>query len=406
MSPFISYDDGKGLLAPLTDLRAAFDVRTGAMTTLERVQSVVRGFAIGLFVPRHLVDVTRERHAAPVNERPKHNALIVSARCPIPPERAGSLGLGEAIVEEGSGDLVAAHLSPDAAVELLQGRVPAVSIVQRLPAPALLSRPWHVRAFRDACINHDLALMSADPAESHGGREAPRGVTQIGESGLRIAPSAKVYPGCTIDVEHGPVVIDEHAVIRPGAVLVGPCYVGTHSTVLERATIRPYTSIGPWCKVNGEVGGTIFQGFANKAHDGYVGDTFVGEWVNLGAGTTTSNLLNTYGEIIARPAPAAANERTGLQFLGATLGDHVKTAICTRLMTGSIVHTGVMIASTAAASGCVPPFSWITDAGSRTFRLDKFLEVMQAAMGRRSVRPSDAYTQLIRALHAHAARPA
>jgi hypothetical protein len=124
--------------------------------------------------------------------------------------------------------------------------------------------------------------------------------------------------------------------------------------------------------------------------------------VNLGAGTTNSNLLNTYGEVICIAAPGMSNERTGQQFLGAIVGDHVKTAICTRIMTGSILHTGSMFAQSAAVSGCVPGFSWCTDAGRRPFRFEKFLEVAKAAMKRRKLEPSAGMIERMRALHEHA----
>ena len=100
-----------------------------------------------------------------------------------------------------------------------------------------------------------------------------------------------------------------------------------------------------------------------------------------------------------KASPALGNERTGLQYLGSVVGDHVKTAICTRLMTGTVVHTGAMIATTAAASGCVAPFAWCTDAGTRSFRLDKFTEIMRTAMGRRKVEPGAAYLARVAALH-------
>lgn len=394
MAPFFAFDDGRGILAPLTDLRPSFDLRTGAMTTLERLQATLRGFCLGLVVPDPMASLTRERHAAPVNAPPTRPALYVNGRAPLVPDSAAMLEPGQAIIEGGSGDLVAAHLDPDQASAFVQGKSPPLTIVESLDEPTLLARPWHIRAFRDRCISKDLEILISDP-----GREPPPSVMKYGDHPVRIAPSARVYPGTVLDLEGGPIMIDEHAVIRPGAILIGPCYIGPHSTVLERATIRPYTSIGPWCKVNGEIGGTIFQGYANKAHDGYIGDAYVGEWVNLGAGTTTSNLLNTYGEIIARPAAGEGNEATGQQFLGPVIGDHVKTAICTRLMTGSILHTGGMIASATAASGHVPAFAWITDAGRRAYRLDKFVEVMRAAMARRKLEPTAAYLERISALH-------
>jgi UDP-N-acetylglucosamine diphosphorylase / glucose-1-phosphate thymidylyltransferase / UDP-N-acetylgalactosamine diphosphorylase / glucosamine-1-phosphate N-acetyltransferase / galactosamine-1-phosphate N-acetyltransferase len=396
MQQVILFDDGLSELSPLTDLRAAFDLRTGALTTLERWRRTPNRRVVALFCPKGIEAVTRERHAIAVNKPPSGDEplLLVNARCPRPPRELESLGMGQALIERASGDVVAAFLDADSAREFLATRTlgtrPTVAVHER----CLISRPWHVRTFRDACLAMDLALL-----------ESPRrgdceGVNVFGSHSLTIAPTARVYPGATFDLEQGPIVIDEHAIVRPGAILIGPCYVGEHSSVLERATIRPNTAIGPWCKVNGEVGGTIFQGFSNKAHDGYLGDSWVGEWVNLGAGTTNSNLLNTYAQVIARATPASSNERTGEQFLGATIGDHVKTAICTRLMTGCVLGTGGMFATTAPVSGATPRFAWATDTGTRAYRLDKFLEVLHAAMARRTITPGEAYLARVAALHA------
>jgi hypothetical protein len=152
--------------------------------------------------------------------------------------------------------------------------------------------------------------------------------------------------------------------------------------------------------VAGEVSGVIFQGYSNKAHDGFLGDSWVGEWVNLGAGTTNSNLLNTYGEVIMRATPESPLERTGEQFMGAIIGDHVKTAICTRIMTGSSIGTGAMIATTAAVTGAVPGFAWCTDEGRRHYSLHKFGQAAKAVMGRRQVVPSKAYADRIAEVHA------
>jgi UDP-N-acetylglucosamine diphosphorylase/glucosamine-1-phosphate N-acetyltransferase len=407
MHTAIFFDDGLPELAPLTDLRSCVDVRTGALTTFERLCGALRLRVVGLRVPRALAGLTSKRHSEPVNVPVPHGGpvLVINGRCVLPVPGTLDLKPGEAIVEEGSGHVVVAMLTPAAAESFLEtGRLTG-SATRTAPAPTLLSRPWHVRRFRDEALRIDLGLLETvergaltstqEPERSH--RYDP-GVLHVGGNAV-LQAGAKVYAGATLDSEHGPIHIAEHAVVRPGAILIGPCYVGPHSIVLERATIRAGTAIGPWCKVNGEVGGTIFQGYANKSHDGYVGDSYIGEWVNLGAGTTTSNLLNTYGEIISRALPDGPNERTGETFFGAVIGDHVKTAICTRIMTGSVLHTGGMFATTAAVSGCVGAFAWATDAGVRRYRLDKFLEVARAAMGRRKVEPSGAYLERISELH-------
>jgi UDP-N-acetylglucosamine diphosphorylase/glucosamine-1-phosphate N-acetyltransferase len=413
------FDDGMGKLAPLTDLRASFDIRTGALTTLERLTLSLNAQPVALWVPEALTAVTRQGHSLPVNGTLHFDGptLLYNGRCPVPPEEVASLRPGEMVVEVGSGDLVAANLKPAQIAAALRGARPEGATVRETAGPVLLTRPWHVRRHRDAAIDLDLRLLEKGPprpatpeqpdeelfeppeeARPAGMEDAPAPL-RLGGSPITVSPLAKVWPGSILDAERGPIVIDARAVVRPGAIIIGPAYVGRCSTVLERATIRGYTSIGPWCKVNGEVGGTIFQGYSNKAHDGYLGDSWVGEWVNLGAGTTNSNLLNTYGEVPAVAVAGGSHERTGETFLGAIIGDHVKTAICTRIMTGAVLHTGGMFAATAPAAGCTPAFCWRTDEGERRYRLERFIEVMKASMARRNVAPSDAYIARIKALH-------
>jgi len=417
MHRLIAFDDGKGVLSPLTDLRAAFNVRTGALTTLERVRRWLGASVVGLWVPEAARALTRHAHSEPVNTWPAGDAplYVYNGRCVIPPARLRELKPGEIITEAGTGDLVAGLLAPEVARRAVLGEPVPGTVVADLPAPAMLSRPWHVRRFRDTAIKLDLELLARrtpqgpdDATSDQELFELPSGgltisgqgpePLRIGGGPLTIRGGARVYPGVVLDVEHGGIVIDENAMVRPGAILIGPAYVGPSSVVLERATIRPNTAIGPFCKVNGEVGGTILQGYSNKAHDGYLGDSWLGEWVNLGAGTTNSNLLNTYGEVTAIATPVGSHERTGEQFLGAIIGDHVKTAICTRIMTGSVLHIGGMFASTAPISGCTPPFAWVTDQGPRRYRAPKFIEVVRAAMARRKVEPGEAYLERLSAL--------
>lgn len=394
--PVILLDDRRGELAPLTDLRPAFDVRIGALTMAERLRRLCRARLYAWSADDSITPLQEERKDPAWIGRVGLDsaALLINGRCPQVPDAVWSLAPDHAIVDAATGELVAAHVSkPGNISSAASGDLSALTLSHR-EAHALLHRPWHARKFRDACIAADLALLLAGPSAA-----LPAGVTLIGDKGLNIAASARLYPAVVLDTENGPIVIDEHAVIRPGAIISGPAYIGPHSTILDRAVIRGNTAIGPHCKVAGEVSGTVFQGYANKAHDGFLGDSWVGEWVNLGAGTTNSNLLNTYSEIICRATPDGPNERTGETFLGAIIGDHVKTAICTRIMTGSILHTGSMFATTAPVSGTIGRFTWATDAGARPYRFDKFLDVARTAMARRRVEPSAAYIARLRSLH-------
>jgi UDP-N-acetylglucosamine diphosphorylase/glucosamine-1-phosphate N-acetyltransferase len=199
---------------------------------------------------------------------------------------------------------------------------------------------------------------------------------------ILLQDGAKLSPGCVLDASKGPIMIGKGASIGANAVVQGPCYIGQYSQIAPVALIRPGTSIGPVCKVGGEVSNSLIFGCSNKAHEGFLGDSYVGKWVNLGAGTTTSNLKNTYGEIDmqigGRKVP------TGRRFLGSIIGDHTKTAIGTRLTTGSYIGFNCMIASAAIAPKFVPSFSFVTDKGAERFEVDKAIDVAKHVFARRN----------------------
>jgi UDP-N-acetylglucosamine diphosphorylase / glucose-1-phosphate thymidylyltransferase / UDP-N-acetylgalactosamine diphosphorylase / glucosamine-1-phosphate N-acetyltransferase / galactosamine-1-phosphate N-acetyltransferase len=395
--PAVLFDDAPASLAPLVDLRASFEVRTGALTTIERAETLLGESdheLAGVWARPGLEALVRETVKLPVCDagllKSVGHVLLVSGRCPILPDAGAALARGHALVERESSHVIAAHLdAASAEVFLRTGALPTAVTKHEHDAPALLHHPWDVIRFRDACIDVDLQILGELESQ-----ELPGGVLAIGEHDVTISPDAVVYPMVVLDASEGPIVIDEHATVRPGAIIIGPAYIGRGSTVLDRALIKAHTAIGPVCKVAGEVGGTIFQGYANKGHDGHLGDSWIGAWANLGAGTTNSNLLNTYDQVIAQAAPDAPRVRTGLQFLGCVLGDHVKTAIQTRLMTGAMIGTGSMLAAMTPPTA-VGRFEWVTDSPAgvkrQPYRLSKFIEVARAAMGRRKIVPSDAY---------------
>lgn len=394
----ILFDDGKGILSPLNDLRPTFAIRTGAMTISERLTRAFNLEPIGVVVPQPMVELTSELTTLPVNQPPEEGddeVLLINARCPLPVRAIGEIGVGQVIVEESTQDMIAVRLTQSGVRELLSGNQPEMTPVA-IEGKHLMSRPWDWRHFRDASMEFDLQVISQSMVKVE---EAPVGVTIVGSEGVAISRDAQVMPGVILNATAGPIVIEENATIRPGSIITGPAYIGPGSTVLEQANIKPNTAIGPVCKVAGEVGGTVMQGYANKAHAGHLGDSWIGEWANLGADTTNSNLLNTYGEITARPTPGGSMEKTGETFLGVTMGDHTKTAIGTRIMTGAIVGTGTMFAASSALSGTTEPFSWHTDAGVKHYRLGKFVDVSMTAMGRRGIKQSQAYSRRLTILH-------
>jgi UDP-N-acetylglucosamine diphosphorylase/glucosamine-1-phosphate N-acetyltransferase len=211
----------------------------------------------------------------------------------------------------------------------------------------------------------------------------PGHTTVLGDVSRVRSSGADIEPGVVFDVRHGVIVIDHGAEVRSGTRLEGPCYVGAGARVLG-GFIR--TSIlGPRSVVRGEVSSTIFHGYANKGHDGFVGHSVIGRWVNLGAGTTTSNLKNTYGTV--RLSIAGAVVDTGRQFLGSLIGDHAKTAIGTMLPTGTVIGAGANVFGEGLTK-YVPPFAWGAS-GVEQLTEEGFLRIAERVMPRRDVAVTD-----------------
>jgi UDP-N-acetylglucosamine diphosphorylase/glucosamine-1-phosphate N-acetyltransferase len=207
----------------------------------------------------------------------------------------------------------------------------------------------------------------------------PEGSLVLGDPARLVCLGAVVEPGVVFDVRHGAVVLDQGAEVRNGTRLEGPTYVGPGTKVLG-GFIRG-SVLGPECRVRGEVAVSVFMGYANKAHDGFVGHSMVGHWVNLGAGTTTSNLKNTYGAV--RLEIDGERIETGRLNVGSFFGDHAKTAIGTMLATGTVISAGANVFGRPTPPKFLPPFAWGCT-GERMSE-DGFLRVAERVMARRNV---------------------
>lgn len=217
---------------------------------------------------------------------------------------------------------------------------------------------------------------------------------------LFMHPSAIVEPGVTIQTTEGPVVIGEGALIMAGSHLKGPLAISEGAIVKMGALLYKNSTIGPYSKVGGEVSNCIFHSYSNKAHHGYAGNSIFGQWVNLGAGTTTSNLRGNYGEVRVRDWVSGEELKTGRQFLGSIMGDHVKTGINTILNTGTIVGPSSMIFGAGFAPKWIHSFSWInSDTGEvELYDVEKSLIDMHRMMSRRDVKLTDSYADMMRGI--------
>jgi UDP-N-acetylglucosamine diphosphorylase/glucosamine-1-phosphate N-acetyltransferase len=249
---------------------------------------------------------------------------------------------------------------------------------------------WDLISWNEESLVEDAYRLKEDP------HPKPAGPFHfVNESEVWVGDGATLEPGCVLDASKGPVVIAEHATVGANSVIKGPCYVGPYANIRPVSLVRAGTSIGMLCNVGGEVANSIILGFSNKAHDGYLGDSYVGKWVNLGAGTTTSNLKNTYGEITMNMG-SAGEVSTGRRKLGSLIGDHTKTAILTRLMTGTYVGFCSMLSTSAPASRFVPSYTFWTERGAEPYRMDKAIEVTRRSFERRDRPWTDTDEQIMR----------
>ncbi|MCU0452613.1 MAG: hypothetical protein MUE68_03070 [Bacteroidetes bacterium] len=211
-----------------------------------------------------------------------------------------------------------------------------------------------------------------------------RGVHVLGASDIFIEAGTTVKPGTVLDAEEGPIYLGRDVRVFPQATIMGPVSVGDRSWIKVNAQIYPKTTIGPVCKVGGEVESSIIHGYANKQHHGYIGHSYIGAWANLGAGTTNSDLKSNYG--LVRVTTQDGPIETGCQFVGLMLGDHSKTAINSMFNTGTIVGVCSNIFGFGFPPKYVPSFSWGA-AGETltTFGIDRAIETAQRVMARRSI---------------------
>jgi UDP-N-acetylglucosamine diphosphorylase/glucosamine-1-phosphate N-acetyltransferase len=213
-----------------------------------------------------------------------------------------------------------------------------------------------------------------------GERGVDDGGVVVGAHPVWLEPGAVVEPLCVFDTTQGPVLLRRGASVHAFSRVTGPCYVG-EGTMISGGRVGG-SALGDRCKVHGEVSASVFVGHANKGHDGFVGHSVLGRWVNLGAGTTTSNLKNTYGPV-ALWTPTGVRD-TGLQFLGTLFGDHAKTGIGLRLTTGCVIGAGANVVDRMPPKA-VPPFAWGSGAPYATWEGEKFLATAARVMARRHV---------------------
>jgi UDP-N-acetylglucosamine diphosphorylase / glucose-1-phosphate thymidylyltransferase / UDP-N-acetylgalactosamine diphosphorylase / glucosamine-1-phosphate N-acetyltransferase / galactosamine-1-phosphate N-acetyltransferase len=259
--------------------------------------------------------------------------------------------------------------------------------------PLLLQYPWDLINYTGEQIARDVPLL-AERIPLRGALDPT--VTIRGEA-IYVHPTARLEGPVVLDARAGPLIIDADAHIEPFSFIQGPAYIGQR-TLIASARIRGETSFGPVCRIGGEVEASIVQGYSNKHHDGFLGHSWLGEWVNIGAMTTNSDLKNNYGTV-RLPVEGLGQIDSGMIKLGCFLADHVKLGIGLHLNGGTMIGTGSNVFGVHTAPKLVPPFTWGGDV-FREYRIESMIDVARKVMSRRKRELDSAQELLLRELFA------
>lgn len=239
-------------------------------------------------------------------------------------------------------------------------------------------------------IKNDFDRMySEDKLKTHTSSEKLEQIKssyiKIGNNPIWVEEGAKLQY-CILNTTEGPIYIGKDAEIMEGAIIRGPFAMLEKSVIKMGAKIYGSTTIGPYSKVGGEVNNVVFFGYSSKAHDGFLGNSVIGEWCNLGADTNSSNLKNNYTEVKLWDYNKENFKNTGLQFCGLIMGDHSKCAINTMFNTGTVVGVSANIFGSGFARNFIPSFSWGGNAGFSIYRLSKAFDVVEKVFSRRNLK--------------------
>jgi UDP-N-acetylglucosamine diphosphorylase / glucose-1-phosphate thymidylyltransferase / UDP-N-acetylgalactosamine diphosphorylase / glucosamine-1-phosphate N-acetyltransferase / galactosamine-1-phosphate N-acetyltransferase len=376
------YDDARARrFEPFVLTRPAGELRVGAVVTRLRWALIAHEPVAGHVAAAHLAEFDELDAPPVVTDILPAGSLLVNARCipalggaaPAAPlwrvaDRAAAVRLPH--------DMAVSQLDNGAvSLDLLAA---ALDVTDQVEIPGgWLDDVWDLIRLLPTQLADDIAVLGPGlDLDTNLGHVARRGPHP-----LFVERGAELEPHVSVDLTAGPILVRTGTTIQSFTRMVGPCYVGEHSMITTDRIAG--SSIGEHCKVHGELSSTVILGYANKSHDGFVGHSYLGRWVNLGAGTITSNLKNTYGSVQLWTPYGMVN--TGLTFLGTMFGDYAKTGIGTRLTTGTVVGAGANIFGMGETGKFIPPFAWGDASPYETFALDKFLEVAERQMARRSV---------------------
>jgi UDP-N-acetylglucosamine diphosphorylase/glucosamine-1-phosphate N-acetyltransferase len=373
------FEDRNALdLEPLALTWATFELRCGARTHLERIQQIAGDEPISLIVRPEMADVVQERHPdLAVNPAEFEEGIWLNGAALWDETAVTDLKKREGFIA--ANELILGGNLTSAQAEVFFMHLQSGSDIGEVPAavegPKLLRYMWDHYLTSGEQVTADFDLWYKDQAAT----SFEQGVHVIGDAGVYIGEGTTIDPTVVLDTRHGPIILEKNVQVLSHSVIAGPTYVGPKCRVWPFAFLEEAT-LGPVCRVMGQLEACILHGYTNKQHDGFLGHAYLGSWVNLGAGTTNSDLKNNYGSV--KMAVNGRKVDTGETFVGLAIGDHAKSAIGTLFYTGTRVGVAANVFGDVIPPKMVPSFAWGGD-GKTRYELEKCLETMAVVKSRR-----------------------
>lgn len=397
MRLYIFEDKKQSNFLPLTWFRPVYFLPCGMTNIAEKIRAAFPGLPVSYLCREYLKDTVAETTGLPVNSFGGENSLLINGRLLMDQGAAGLIDRNKLNHIFVSGDEEAAIIVSKEKTGTIRenfGRefrfreifpdFPVVEIDAEL-----VNYPWEL-------INRNGQLITADfsrlckKGEIKG--KVYAGAHLLNPDNVYIGEGTVIKPGVVIDAENWPVFIGSNVTVMPNSVIEGPVYIGNNSIVKIGAKIYENTSIGETCKVGGEIDGTIMDSFCNKQHDGFLGHSFLGRWINIGADTNNSDLKNNYKNV--RVTVNGKEIDTGSRSVGLIMGDHSKAGINTMFNTGTVVGVHCNVYGSGFPPKYIPSFSWGGSEGFMEYKLDKAVETAGIVMSRRNMELSGSMSSL------------
>ena len=365
---YILFDASRNSLLPLTYTRPVCDIRIGILTIREKWEK---------YLGEKTSTITEDYLSVKYPTLQSEEIMLINGSiCPTLKlvEAIKGLKIGQALV---SGNNVVAIYKTREQFLSEEDSTQEIEVCEDF---IKITNPWDIFALNDKALRDDFQLLTK------GRKSAPLSDTNrvVGEENISVEEGAEVE-FAILNAKEGPIYIGKDAQIMEGSVVRGPLAMCEHSVLKMSSKIYGATTLGPHVKVGGEVSNVVIFGYSNKAHDGFIGNSVIGEWCNIGADTNASNLKNTYEEVRVWSIEKNTFVPTGQTFFGTIMGDHSKCGINTMFNTGTVVGVSSNIYGHGYQRNYIPSFAWGGIMGLKSYDIDKAIEVAEKMYQRRNI---------------------